>query len=30
MVLATMGIGFYTIFSLIERRVAGWAMRKAV
>jgi NitT/TauT family transport system permease protein len=30
MVLATMGIGFYSIFALIERRVAGWALRKAV
>lgn len=30
MVLATMGIGFYTVFSLIERRVAGWALRKTV
>lgn len=28
MVLAVMGIAFYAVFSLIERRVAGWAMRK--
>jgi len=28
MVLAVMGIALYAVFSLIERRVAGWAMRK--
>ena len=27
-VLATMGVSLYVIFSLIERRVVGWAMRK--
>ena len=26
--LAFLGVGLYVIFSLIERRVAGWAMRK--
>lgn len=28
MVLAVMGVTLYAIFSLIERRMAGWAMRK--
>lgn len=28
MVLSVMGVSFYAVFSLIERRVAGWAMRK--
>jgi NitT/TauT family transport system permease protein len=27
-VLATMGVSLYVIFTLIERRVVGWAMRK--
>jgi NitT/TauT family transport system permease protein len=27
-VLATMGVSLYVLFSLIERRVVGWAMRK--
>ena len=27
-VLAMLGVGLYVIFSFIERRVAGWAMRK--
>ncbi|MEM9440677.1 MAG: ABC transporter permease, partial [Pseudomonadota bacterium] len=27
-VLAGLGVMFYAIFSIIERRVAGWAMRK--
>jgi NitT/TauT family transport system permease protein len=26
--LAFLGVGLYVIFSLIEQRVAGWAMRK--
>jgi NitT/TauT family transport system permease protein len=26
--LAFLGVGLYVIFSMIERRVAGWAMRK--
>jgi len=26
--LAGLGVSLYVIFSLIERRVAGWAMRK--
>lgn len=29
MVLALMGVTLYAIFSLLERRVAGWALRKA-
>lgn len=29
MVLALMGVSLYAIFSLLERRVAGWAMRKS-
>jgi NitT/TauT family transport system permease protein len=29
MVLAVMGVSLYAIFSLIERRMAGWAMRKS-
>jgi len=28
MVLATMGISLYAIFAFVERRMAGWAMRK--
>lgn len=28
MVLATMGISLYAIFAVLERRMAGWAMRK--
>lgn len=28
MVLATMGISLYAIFAFLERRMAGWAMRK--
>ena len=28
-VLAAMGVSLYVVFSLIERRVVGWAMRKA-
>ena len=27
-VLAVLGVALYAIFSLIEQRVAGWAMRK--
>ena len=30
MVLAVMGMSLYAIFSVIERRMAGWAMRKEV
>ncbi|SEA32819.1 ABC transporter permease [Rubrimonas cliftonensis] len=29
-VLAALGVSLYVIFSLIERRVVGWAMRKAI
>ncbi|PWR04237.1 ABC transporter permease [Meridianimarinicoccus roseus] len=29
MVLAVMGVSLYALFSLIERRMAGWAMRKS-
>lgn len=28
LVLASLGVGLYVVFSLIERRVAGWSMRK--
>jgi len=28
MVLAVLGVSLYVVFSLIERRVAGWSMRK--
>jgi len=28
MVLAFLGVSLYVLFSLIERRVAGWSMRK--
>jgi NitT/TauT family transport system permease protein len=28
MVLAVMGISLYAIFSVIERRMVGWALRK--
>lgn len=27
-VLAALGVSLYVVFSLIERRVVGWAMRK--
>lgn len=30
MVLATMGISLYAIFAFLERRMAGWAMRKEI
>ena len=30
MVLAVMGVSLYAIFSLVERHVASWAMRKDI
>ncbi|MEP0521065.1 MAG: ABC transporter permease [Hyphomicrobiales bacterium] len=29
LVLSVLGVGLYVVFSLLERRIAGWAMRKA-
>ncbi|MFT7182610.1 MAG: NitT/TauT family transport system permease protein, partial [Planctomycetota bacterium] len=30
MVLAVMGVTLYAIFAVLERRLAGWAMRKEI